>query len=204
MDKDFTADIAVADMGLDTSIFQPIVLIPTGSFSPDDTDVMNKDSSDHIPDYIGKTKTIGKDEFKRLIIHFYTVEDRNTCINDSYPDLADIKFHAHDLRQLKFAENLQAIQVTDIPFFIFKDDIIAMFKRFSNIDSCYLYAGLGKYGVQSEISLSANTKDIDLALFVRQLSGKAVNVPLFFNSYKPKKWVYITFSSQELLDTAME
>ena len=32
----------------------------------------------------------------------------------------------------------------------------------------------------------------------------AVNIPLSLNSYKPKKWAYVTFRSQQLMDTAME
>ncbi|RGB30178.1 hypothetical protein C1646_765672 [Rhizophagus diaphanus] len=55
-------------------------------------------------------KTIGKDESKCLIIYYYTVEDQDACVNGSHPDLANIKFYAHDLRQLKLAEDLQAIQ----------------------------------------------------------------------------------------------
>ncbi|CAB4410981.1 unnamed protein product [Rhizophagus irregularis] len=43
MDEDFTANTAVADMGLDTFTFQPIVLIPAGPSSPDGT-VQNSQS----------------------------------------------------------------------------------------------------------------------------------------------------------------
>ncbi|GBB92511.1 hypothetical protein RclHR1_20180003 [Rhizophagus clarus] len=52
--------------------------------------------------------------------------------------------------------------------------------------------------------LPPNTKDIDLAPLTRDLSAKAVNVPLSLNSYKPKHWAYITFNSQETMDAAME
>ncbi|PKK55877.1 hypothetical protein RhiirC2_801265, partial [Rhizophagus irregularis] len=31
-----------------------------------------------------------------------------------------------------------------------------------------------------------------------------VNIPLSLNSYKPKQWAYITFKSQQMMDTAME
>ncbi|GBC10796.1 hypothetical protein RclHR1_09910005 [Rhizophagus clarus] len=53
-------------------------------------------------------------------------------------------------------------------------------------------------------SVAPNTKDIDLAPLIRELSAKAVNVPLSLNSYKPKRWAYITFPFQELMDAAME
>ncbi|GBB88009.1 hypothetical protein RclHR1_14510006 [Rhizophagus clarus] len=52
--------------------------------------------------------------------------------------------------------------------------------------------------------LSPNTKDIDLAPLTRDLGAKAVNVPLFLNSYKPKRWAYVTFNSQETMDAAIE
>ncbi|GBB84203.1 hypothetical protein RclHR1_10820009 [Rhizophagus clarus] len=52
--------------------------------------------------------------------------------------------------------------------------------------------------------LPPNTKDIDLALLTRDLGAKAVNVPLSLNSYKPKRWAYVTFNSQETMDAAME
>ncbi|CAB4423750.1 unnamed protein product [Rhizophagus irregularis] len=32
----------------------------------------------------------------------------------------------------------------------------------------------------------------------------AVNIPLSLNSYKPKKWAYVTFKSQQMMDAAME
>ncbi|EXX79343.1 hypothetical protein RirG_006530 [Rhizophagus irregularis DAOM 197198w] len=32
----------------------------------------------------------------------------------------------------------------------------------------------------------------------------AVNIPLSLNSYKPKRWAYITFKSQQMMDTTME
>ncbi|GBB98091.1 hypothetical protein RclHR1_31330002 [Rhizophagus clarus] len=52
--------------------------------------------------------------------------------------------------------------------------------------------------------LPPNTKDINLAPFTRDLGAKAVNVPLSLNSYKPKRWAYVTFNSQETMDAAME
>ncbi|GBB87300.1 hypothetical protein RclHR1_13730010 [Rhizophagus clarus] len=52
--------------------------------------------------------------------------------------------------------------------------------------------------------LPPNTKDIDLAPLTRDLDAKAVNVPLSLNSYKPKRWAYITFNFQETMDAAIE
>ncbi|PKK66575.1 hypothetical protein RhiirC2_784598 [Rhizophagus irregularis] len=78
--------------------------------------------------------------------------------------------------QLRTDENLRAIQVIDIPFFIKKDDITALFKKY----------------------------DVHLAPLVRAVGAMAVNIPLSLNFYKPKRWAYITFKSQQIMDTAME
>ncbi|GBC33020.2 hypothetical protein GLOIN_2v1877187 [Rhizophagus irregularis DAOM 181602=DAOM 197198] len=52
--------------------------------------------------------------------------------------------------------------------------------------------------------LPPNTKDVHLAPLVRAIGAMAVNIPLSLNSYKPKRWAYITFKSQQMMDTAME
>ncbi|PKB93947.1 hypothetical protein RhiirA5_439954, partial [Rhizophagus irregularis] len=52
--------------------------------------------------------------------------------------------------------------------------------------------------------LPANTKDIHLALLVKEHGAKAINIPLSLNSYKPKPWAYVTFNSQATMDAAME
>ncbi|GBC09973.1 hypothetical protein RclHR1_09240007 [Rhizophagus clarus] len=43
-----------------------------------------------------------------------------------------------------------------------------------------------------------------LEMYESDLGAKAVNVPLSLNSYKPKRWAYVTFNSQETMDAAME
>ncbi|PKK57305.1 hypothetical protein RhiirC2_798281 [Rhizophagus irregularis] len=53
--------------------------------------------------------------------------------------------------------------------------------------------------------LSPNTKDVHLAPLVRAIGAMAVNIPMSLNSYKPnKRWAYITFKSQQMINTAME
>ncbi|GET53051.1 hypothetical protein GLOIN_2v1766278 [Rhizophagus irregularis DAOM 181602=DAOM 197198] len=152
---------------------------------------------------------------------------------------------------LKHAIYLRAIQVTDIPFFIKKDNLMAYFKKFGNITSCRLFSRPNAKVQQARIvydhadsiarftdqwtvycfstclritpcfytvdqkaarrqyvatltQLPPNVKDINLAPLTRDLGAKAVNVPLSLNSYKPKRWAYVTFNSQETMDAAME
>ncbi|PKC54193.1 hypothetical protein RhiirA1_477781 [Rhizophagus irregularis] len=52
--------------------------------------------------------------------------------------------------------------------------------------------------------LPPNTKDVHLAPLVRAIGAMAINIPLSLNSYKPKRWAYITFKSQQMMDSAME
>ncbi|GET52619.1 hypothetical protein GLOIN_2v1766278 [Rhizophagus irregularis DAOM 181602=DAOM 197198] len=201
--------------------------------------------------FTGKARMTGSGEAKRLVIHFHTAEARDLCVSSSHPEFPDLIFHAHDPRQLRSNEDLQAIQVTDIPFFIKKDNLMAYFKKFGNITSCRLFSRPNAKVQQARIvydhadsiarftdqwavycfstclritpcfytvdqkaarhqyvatltQLPPNVKDINLAPLTRDLGAKAVNVPLSLNSYKPKRWAYVTFNSQETMDAAME
>ncbi|GBB85359.1 hypothetical protein RclHR1_11900009 [Rhizophagus clarus] len=201
--------------------------------------------------YTGKARMTGSGDSKCLIIHFQTMEARDACVSAAHQQFLDLVFHAHDPRQLWSNEDLWAIQVMDIPFFLTKENIISYFKKFGNISSCRVYFRKNAKVQQARIvydsaqsiaqfdsqwvvycfstclrvtpchytvdqkssrhtfvatltQLPPNTKDIDLAPLIRELGAKAVNVPLSLNSYKPKRWAYITFSFQELMDAAME
>ncbi|GBC29264.2 hypothetical protein GLOIN_2v1766278 [Rhizophagus irregularis DAOM 181602=DAOM 197198] len=201
--------------------------------------------------FTGKARMTGSGEAKRLVIHFHTAEARDLCVGSSHPEFPDLIFHAHDPRQLRSNEDLRAIQVTDIPFFIKKDNLMAYFKKFGNITSCRLFSRPNAKVQQARIvydhadsiarftdqwavycfstclritpcfytvdqkaarcqyvatltQLPPNVKDINLAPLTRDLGAKAVNVPLSLNSYKPKRWAYVTFNSQETMDAAME
>ncbi|GET50314.1 hypothetical protein GLOIN_2v1766278 [Rhizophagus irregularis DAOM 181602=DAOM 197198] len=201
--------------------------------------------------FTGKARMTGSGEAKRLVIHFHTAEARDLCVGSTHPEFPDLIFHAHDPRQLRSNEDLRAIQVTDIPFFIKKDNLMAYFKKFGNITSCRLFSRPNAKVQQARIvydhadsiarftdqwavycfstclritpcsysvdqkaarrqyvatltQLPPNVKDINLAPLTRSLGAKAVNVPLSLNSYKPKRWAYVTFNSQETMDAAME
>ncbi|GBB85730.1 hypothetical protein RclHR1_01220026 [Rhizophagus clarus] len=201
--------------------------------------------------YTGKARMTGSGDSKRLVIHFQTSAARDACVGAAHQQFPDLVFHAHDPRQLRSNEDLRAIQVTDIPFFLTKDNVISYFKKFGNIASCRVYSRKNAKVQQARIvydsaqsiarfdsqwavycfstclrvtpchytvdqkssrrafvatltQLPPNTKDIDLAPLIRELGAKAVNIPLSLNSYKPKRWAYITFPSQELMDAAME
>ncbi|CAB4430183.1 unnamed protein product [Rhizophagus irregularis] len=202
--------------------------------------------------YTGRARMTGSNESKRLVIHFNLSKERDDCLSQQFADLADLRFFLHDPQQLRTDEDLRAIQVTDIPFFIKKDDVTALFKKYGNIQSCRLYSRANAKVQQARIvyddaqsiahfqdkqwaiycystclritpccltleqkksrrefvavlsQLPSNTKDVHLAPLIRELGAMAVNIPLSLNSYKPKKWAYVTFRSQQMMDAAME
>ncbi|CAB4411530.1 unnamed protein product [Rhizophagus irregularis] len=202
--------------------------------------------------YTGRARMTGSNESKRLVIHFNSSKERDDCLSQQFVDLADLRFFLHDPQQLRTNEDLRAIQVTDIPFFIKKDDVTALFKKYGNIQSCRLYTRANAKVQQARIvyddaqsvahfqdkqwaiycystclritpcslsleqkkarrefvavlsQLPPNTKDVHLAPLIRELGAMAVNIPLSLNSYKPKKWAYVTFRSQQMMDAAME
>ncbi|PKC54999.1 hypothetical protein RhiirA1_446939 [Rhizophagus irregularis] len=90
--------------------------------------------------YTGKVRMTSSGDAERFVIHFHTAETRDLCIGSTHSEFPDLIFHAHDPRQLQSNEDLRAIQVTDIPFFIKKDNLIAYFKKFGNITSCWLFS----------------------------------------------------------------
>ncbi|GBB99510.1 hypothetical protein RclHR1_35410002 [Rhizophagus clarus] len=214
-------------------------------------DAVNNTFLEMYESYTGKARMTGSGDSKRLVIHFQTMVAHDACVGAAHQQFPDLVFHAHDPRQLQSNEDLQAIQVTDIPFFLTKENVISYFKKFGNIASCRVYSRKNAKVQQARIvydsaqsiaqfdsqwvvycfstclrvtpchytvdqksshrafvatltQLPPNTKDIDLAPLIRELGAKAVNIPLSLNSYKPKRWAYITFPSQELMDAAME
>lgn len=89
--------------------------------------------------YTGRARISGSNDQKRLIIHFNSSTERDACYSTHFEDLVDLCFHVYDLQKLRTDEDLRAIQVTDIPFFIKKNDITSFFKKYGNIQSCRLH-----------------------------------------------------------------
>ncbi|PKY33872.1 hypothetical protein RhiirB3_453135, partial [Rhizophagus irregularis] len=54
------------------------------------------------------------------------------------------------------------------------------------------------------VGIPKNIKEADLLEIATQVNAKALNVPLSINSYKPKPYVYLNFSSFDTLEAAKE
>uniref|UniRef100_U9TFJ0 RRM domain-containing protein n=1 Tax=Rhizophagus irregularis (strain DAOM 181602 / DAOM 197198 / MUCL 43194) TaxID=747089 RepID=U9TFJ0_RHIID len=93
----------------------------------------------------------GSGDAKRLIIHFHTAEARDLCVGSTHSEFPDLQFHLYDPKQLRSDEDLRAIQVTDIPFFITKPQLQSYFKKFGNLLALHLYSRKGAKMQQARI-----------------------------------------------------
>ncbi|GBC38854.2 hypothetical protein GLOIN_2v1762049 [Rhizophagus irregularis DAOM 181602=DAOM 197198] len=123
--------------------------------------------------YTGHACMSSSGDLKRLVIHFNSTKERDACFSLRHDDLADLQFFLHDLQQLRTYEDLSAIQVTDIPFFIKKDDITALFKKYGNIQSCHLYTHPNAKVQQARIVY-------DDVSSIQHCSGRFIVIPLIY------------------------
>ncbi|GET60000.1 hypothetical protein GLOIN_2v1766278 [Rhizophagus irregularis DAOM 181602=DAOM 197198] len=101
--------------------------------------------------YTGRARMTGSGDAKRLIIHFHTAEARDLCVGSTHSEFPDLQFHLYDPKQLRSDEDLRAIQVTDIPFFITKPQLQSYFKKFGNLLALHLYSRKGAKMQQARI-----------------------------------------------------
>uniref|UniRef100_U9STP9 RRM domain-containing protein n=1 Tax=Rhizophagus irregularis (strain DAOM 181602 / DAOM 197198 / MUCL 43194) TaxID=747089 RepID=U9STP9_RHIID len=163
-----------------------------------DKDIM--ETNDTSPSFDTPTITIIRHDFQTAALlnassEFIKKYPTNRAMIDAVNNLFLETFHSYTGRAHVSGSGDQKRLVTDIPFFIKKDDITALFKNMKKSHREF---------VTVFSQLPSNTKDIHLAPLVREIGAMAVNVPLSLNSYKLKKWAYITFKSQQMMDAAME
>ncbi|EXX74052.1 hypothetical protein RirG_054660 [Rhizophagus irregularis DAOM 197198w] len=101
--------------------------------------------------YTNRARMTGSGDAKRLIIHFHIAEARDLCVGSTHSDFPDLQFHLYDPKQLRSDEDLHAIQVTDIPFFITKPQLQSYFKKFGNLLTIHLYSRKGAKMQQARI-----------------------------------------------------
>ncbi|GBC05965.1 hypothetical protein RclHR1_06530005 [Rhizophagus clarus] len=121
---------------------------------------------------------------KCLVIHFQSAETRDAYVGAVHPQFSDLVFYAHDPKQLRSDKDLWTIQVTDIPFFLIKDNVMSYFKKFGNIASCSHSRSRLKGPDNSRSSQShqplANTPNINNPHHDRSKSGDRCDRSVFF------------------------
>ncbi|CAB4441230.1 unnamed protein product [Rhizophagus irregularis] len=143
--------------------------------------------------YTERARMTGSGDAKRLVIHFQTAEARDIHLF-SRPNAK--------VQQARIVyDNADSIaRFTD-------QWAVYCFSTCLRVTPCAYTVdqkAARRQFVATLTQLPPNVKDINLAPLTRNLGAKAVNVPLSLNSYKPKRWAYVTFNSQETMDAAME
>ncbi|CAB4436124.1 unnamed protein product [Rhizophagus irregularis] len=161
--------------------------------------------------YTGRARMTGSGDAKRLVIHFQTAEARDMCKDNL---LAYFKKFGNITSSRLFSRPNAKVQQARIVY-----DNADSIARFTDQWAVYCFStclrvtpcsytvdqkAARRQFVATLTQLSPNVKDINLAPLTRNLGPKAVNVPLSLNSYKPKRWAYVTFNSQETMDAATE
>ncbi|GBC00310.1 hypothetical protein RclHR1_38070001 [Rhizophagus clarus] len=151
-------------------------------------DAVNNTFLEMYESYNGKARMTGSGDAKRLVIYFQSKEARDACVGAAHQQNAKVQ---------------QARIVYDSPLSIARFDTqwaVYCFSTCLRVTPCHYTVDQKSFHrefVAMLTQLPPNTKDIDLAPLTRDLGAKAVNVPLSLNSYKPKRWAYVTFNSQE-------
>ncbi|GBC31396.2 hypothetical protein GLOIN_2v1785090 [Rhizophagus irregularis DAOM 181602=DAOM 197198] len=130
--------------------------------------------------YGSKATTQGSGDNKIIVVYFRSKPDMEKAIATPISSLHDLQFHEHDPFAKKADEQL-----------LF-DSATAM-EQFENTHTYVaLLAGLPRGSVAA-----------DLSEIAEEVSAKSVNIPFSYNSYNPKPYAYVHFSSAATKKSAM-
>ncbi|PKY63170.1 hypothetical protein RhiirA4_491250, partial [Rhizophagus irregularis] len=96
--------------------------------------------------------------------------------------LHDLQFHEHDPSAKKADEQLRTLVVTDIPLFVTDAQLRAL---------------------SPVMVLLPTAERVSQNFIALQISAKSVNIPFSYNSYNPKPYAYVHFSSAANKESAM-
>ncbi|GET66666.1 hypothetical protein GLOIN_2v1673942 [Rhizophagus irregularis DAOM 181602=DAOM 197198] len=208
MDEDYVANAQTADVGKDGFSSSPqqniwrkyfdllpkkfcCPTVPSHIASSGNVDVSmhapsNKDNGDNLfletyESYTEKARMTSSGDAKRLVIHFHTADIKITLWPTSRNSKTLLLAASFQDPMRKY--NKPALYMTML---IQSHDLLTN----------------GPFTASPPVSESLC--DINLALLTCELGAKAINIPLSLNSYKPKRWAYVTFNSQETMDAALE
>ncbi|PKK58061.1 hypothetical protein RhiirC2_796921 [Rhizophagus irregularis] len=133
-------------------------------------------------------------------------------------DLLDLVFALYSSADTRHSDEEKSLFVTDIPLFLNEIQIRQAFSRYGKVAIIYLGNSLricpasylkAQRDVRREhiailVGIPKNIKEADLSEIALQVNAKAVNIPLSYNSYKPKPYAYLNFASFESLEAAKE
>ncbi|GBC46363.2 hypothetical protein GLOIN_2v1785090 [Rhizophagus irregularis DAOM 181602=DAOM 197198] len=145
--------------------------------------------------YGSKATTQGSGDTKIIVIYFRFKPDMEKAIAAPIPSLHDLQFHEHDPSAKKVDEQLRTL-------------VSAVIKTVSasNLSSAsYLpdQRTVRRAHVALLAGLLRGSIAADLSEIAKEVSAKSVNIPFSYNSYNPKPYAYVHFSSAATKESAM-
>ncbi|PKY52547.1 hypothetical protein RhiirA4_425360 [Rhizophagus irregularis] len=134
--------------------------------------------------YGSKARCEGSGDNKRILVFFFVQDDHSACVQTPCADLLDLVFTPiRPQKRVAVMKKSLCLLLT----FLFSS------MRHSRREHVAILAGIPK-----------NIKEADLLEIASQVNAKAINIPLSYNSYKPKPYAYFNFTSFENLEAAKE
>ncbi|PKY34310.1 hypothetical protein RhiirB3_453903, partial [Rhizophagus irregularis] len=152
---------------------------------------------------------------KKILVFFNNQEDFTDCVISPRADLLDLAFTHYFPADAKLSDEAKSLFVTDIPLFLNEMQVCQAFSRYGTVIKCKLTPKKHYYNghiqfFSADVIIQFNDiwaiicLEADLLEIATQVNAKALNVPLSVNSYKPKPYVYLNFSSFDTLEAAKE
>ncbi|PKK64583.1 hypothetical protein RhiirC2_716177 [Rhizophagus irregularis] len=155
--KDTTAPSAPGSVasGTDASMHAPKDKETSPLDASPNKDIMDTNDTSPLPLDMPTISILKRDyqaaEAPNTSLEFVKKYPTNRAMIDAVNNLLLETYHSYTGRARMSGSDLWAIQVTDIPFFIKKDDIIALFKKYGNIQSCRLHTRVNAKVQQARI-----------------------------------------------------
>ncbi|PKY54754.1 hypothetical protein RhiirA4_473739, partial [Rhizophagus irregularis] len=169
--------------------------------------------------YGSKARCEGSGDNKRILVFFFVQDDHSACIQSPCADLLELTqvrqaFSRYGTvikcklttRNHYYNAHIQFADANSVTQF---DYIWAIICLGNSLRVCpAAYSKSQRDSRREHVAILAgvpkNIKEADLLEIASQVNAKAINVPLSYNSYKPKPYAYFNFASFENLEVAKE
>ncbi|EXX65426.1 hypothetical protein RirG_133410 [Rhizophagus irregularis DAOM 197198w] len=157
--------------------------------------------------YGSKATTQESGDNKLIVVYFRFKPDMEKAIAAPITSLHDLQFHEHDPSAKKADEQLRTLVVTDIPLFVTDAQLRGTFSRYGIVIHCRMRLSKLYRTARAHVALLAGlprgSVAADLSEIAEEVSAKSVNIPFSYNSYTPKPYAYVHFSSAATKESAM-
>ncbi|EXX61896.1 hypothetical protein RirG_166860 [Rhizophagus irregularis DAOM 197198w] len=155
--------------------------------------------------YGSKATTQGSGDNKIIVVYFRSKPDMEKAIAAPITSLHDLQFHEHDPSAKKVDEQLLFDSATSLDQF---DTTWAVICTGHCLRVCPASHSPDQRAIRrAHVALLAgllrSSVAADLSEIAKEVSAKSVNIPFSYNSYNPKPYAYVHFSSAATKESAM-